>query len=299
MNLCLGTVQFGMDYGIRRQKKPSLAESIDMLDYAAQNGVTRLDTAYAYGEAEAVVGAFLKKSTIPRANLFISAKLKPNIMDGVARDSIYKVARKNLEESFRRMGIDYLDAYMCHSSRYAYDDSILEAMVRLKDEGWVRHVGVSVYEVDEAKKCLSDVRLDYMQLPFSVLDQRMADGGVFESCDPDRVTIDSRSAFIQGLVLMTVDEIPPFLSRAYPIIQKLDTLCNCHGLSRTELALGFVKRVHGISNLVFGVDNLSQLKEDIDIFNRIELSSEVILDVGKVFRDLPADIVMPSLWKKD
>ena len=299
MNLCLGTVQLGMDYGIRGQKKPSLDESIAMLDYAAQNGVTHLDTAYAYGEAEAVVGAFIKKRTIPRDSLFISAKLRPNIMDGVARDSIYKVARSNLEESFGRMGVDYLYAYMCHSSHYVYDDFILEAMARLKDEGLVRHVGVSVYEVKEAKKCLSDVRLDYMQLPFSVLDQRMADGGVFESCDSCRITIDSRSAFIQGLVLMAVDEIPPFLSRAYPIIQKLELICNRHGLSKAELALGFVKRVHGISNLVFGVDNLSQLKEDIDIFNRIELSSEVILDVGKVFRDLPADIVMPSLWKKD
>ena len=56
MNLRLGTVQFGLDYGINNQKKPSIADAVTMLDYAAQNGITRFDTAFAYGTAESVVG---------------------------------------------------------------------------------------------------------------------------------------------------------------------------------------------------------------------------------------------------
>ena len=41
MQLCLGTVQFGMDYGIRNQKKPNLQDAIKYLDYATQNGIWR------------------------------------------------------------------------------------------------------------------------------------------------------------------------------------------------------------------------------------------------------------------
>ena len=69
MELCLGTVQFGLDYGIIGQKKPPLEYAVNCLDYATQNGIAAIDTAAAYGNAEEVVGAFLKKKTVaaPRA----------------------------------------------------------------------------------------------------------------------------------------------------------------------------------------------------------------------------------------
>ena len=54
MQLCLGTVQFGMDYGIIGQKKPSVEDSVVCLDYATQNGISAIDTATAYGTAEEV-----------------------------------------------------------------------------------------------------------------------------------------------------------------------------------------------------------------------------------------------------
>ena len=53
MQLCLGTVQFGMDYGIRNQKQPTLEQAVEMLDYATQNGINHIDTANAYGTAVA------------------------------------------------------------------------------------------------------------------------------------------------------------------------------------------------------------------------------------------------------
>ena len=81
MDLCLGTVQFGMNYGIRGQKQPNLKEAIKMLDYAVQNGIANIDTANAYGTAENVVGEFLKKNTVGREQLFIISKCRPNLLD--------------------------------------------------------------------------------------------------------------------------------------------------------------------------------------------------------------------------
>ena len=84
MELCLGTVQFGLDYGIIGQKKPPLEYAVNCLDYATQNGIAAIDTAAAYGNAEEVVGAFLKKKTVPRDKLFISTKLRPNSLDDIS-----------------------------------------------------------------------------------------------------------------------------------------------------------------------------------------------------------------------
>lgn len=297
MELCLGTVQFGMNYGICNQKKPSLDDSVKMLDYATQNGIKAIDTANAYGVAEDVVGEFLKKKTISRQKIFISSKFKPNLLDEVASKDYYRILKENIELSFKRLNIDYLDAYLLHSSRYVFNNEIMDALYRLKEDGLTRKVGVSVYEVDEAKACIDNKKADFMQLPFSIFDQRMLQDGVFKYAEDKDTQIHSRSAFIQGLILMDEDQVPPFLMKAKPIINKIDRLCKEYRISRIELAMCFVKNISQITHLVFGVDNIEQLKEDIELFNN-NLSFDLVNEISKEFRNIETDIVMPSLWKR-
>ena len=298
MELCLGTVQFGMDYGIRGQKKPQLSEAIKMLDYATKNGIDSIDTANAYGVAEDVVGEFIKIRTIPRNDIFLISKFKPNLLDDVSPSDYYSVMKGNLEDTLKRLHTDYLDAYMLHSSRYVWNDEIIDSVARLKREGYVRHCGVSVYETDEAKKVIERTNCDFMQLPFSIFDQRMKNEGVFELAHENPGTIiHSRSAFIQGLILMKEKEVPPFLEKAKPIVRKIDELCNRLNISKIALAMCFVKREETISHLVFGVDNIDQLKENISVFEH-SISDDIIDEISREFADIETDIVMPSLWKR-
>ena len=297
MELCLGTVQFGMDYGIKGQKQPSVEQAVDMLDYATQNGLNTIDTANAYGSAEDVVGAFLEKKTIARDKLFIVSKFRPNLLDDVGQDKYYEIMRNNLENTLSRLHTDYLDSYLLHSARYIFDDEIIDTLNRLKADGLAERVGVSVYEPEEAKKCIERPNVDFMQLPYSIFDQRMEKAGVFEYAKNNNIQIHSRSAFIQGLILMEEDEIPPFLSKAKPIVRKISLLCNRHGISRIALAMNYVKQQSRISHLVFGVDNIEQLRENIKLFEE-DISVAVVDDIAKEFRNIEADIVMPSLWKK-
>lgn len=299
MKLCLGTVQFGMDYGIRGQKKPALADSIAMLDYAVQNGIDAVDTAAAYGTAEEIVGEFLAKQTVPRDSLFISSKLRPNDLDDVPDGELKTVISRHLDGSLCRLQTDYLDSYLLHSSRYAFNEAILEALYEVKREGKVRHCGVSVYYPGEARQCLNSGMVDFIQLPFSIFDQRMLNEGVFELATQlnNTTQIHSRSAFIQGLILMREDEVPPFLSDAKPMLAKIDTLCREFHISRIALALLFVKHTDAISHLVFGVDNMEQLKENIRIFES-DCPREIISGIAKEFSNIDANIMMPSLWVK-
>ncbi len=298
MNLCLGTVQFGMDYGIKNQKKPSLEDAIKMLDYATQNGINTIDTAFAYGSAEDVVGEFLKRKTINREKLFISSKFKPNDLDDADENDYEKIIREHLETQLKRLHTDYLDAYMFHSSRYVFNEKMLQALFNVRKEGKIKHCGVSVYYPDEAKACIGSPYTDFMQLPFSIFDQRMNEDGVFELSKKSKTTqIHSRSAFIQGLILMNEDEVPPFLNDAKPIIRKIDDLCKKYRVSRIALAINFVKSFDAITHLVFGVDNLEQLKENIKIFES-DFPSEIIGEISKEFENINANIVMPSLWVK-
>ena len=298
MELCLGTVQFGMDYGIRGKKKPPLFDALKMLDYAVHNGIFTIDTANAYGEAEDVVGAYLGRDPAVRQQVRLISKFRPNLLDNVPEEQYYPIMKSNLEESFRRLHTDYLDGYLLHSARYVYNDAIIEALVRLKQEGFARAVGVSVYETDEAKTGILRGDLDFLQLPYSVLDQRMFHSGVLALAEERQFPLHSRSAFIQGLVLMNSKEVPLFLrDRAAPILKKVDSVCRETGLTRVQIAMGFVKQQRAISHMVFGVRNLDQLKEDISVYQQ-DLPDDVAVELEGQFSDISTDIVMPSLWKK-
>lgn len=299
MELCLGTVQFGMDYGISGQKQPSVEQAVEMLDYAVQNGIHTIDTANAYGTAEDVVGTFLRKKTVLRECLWIISKFRPNLLDDIKEAEYYAVMKENLLNTLDRLGTDYLDTYLLHSARYVYHDAIIDALNRLKKEGYARKVGVSVYEVDEAQKCIERENIDFMQLPYSVFDQRMKVGGIFNLAKKQGNTtqIHSRSAFIQGLILMEENEVPDFLAKARPIVRKISEMCRKYEISRISLAMNYVKQEESISHMVFGVDNIEQLKENIEIFQE-DIDRNVIREISREFSDIEADIVMPSLWKR-
>ena len=107
----------------------------------------------------------------------------------------------------------------------------------------------------------------------------------------------TRSAFIQGLILLDEEQVPPYLEKAKPIVRKIKRICDETGISRILLAMAYVKREQSVSHLVFGVDSLEQLKEDIRLFEQ-DLPQELLDQIDREFAGIDAEIVMPSLWKK-
>ena len=299
MELCLGTVQFGLDYGIRGQKKPSQDEAIKILDYATQNGITAIDTAFAYGTAEEIVGKFLKLKTVSRDKLFISSKFEPNKLNDIEPKNYKKIIKEGFETQLIKLNTDYLDSYIFHTPEYVFDEEKLQALYSLKEEGKIKHCGVSVYYPEEAKACIESPYVDFIQLPSSIFDQRMLHEGIFDLALKEGTTqIHSRSAFIQGLILMQENEVPPFLNKAKPVIRKIDQICKKNNISKIKLAMLFVKQFDAISHLVFGVDNIEQLKENIKIFKEV-FSKEILTEIAQEFTDLETDIFMPSLWTQN
>lgn len=298
MELCIGTVQFGMDYGINGKKKPPMEESIRCLDFAVNNGVKSIDTAAAYGNAEEIVGTFLKKKIIEREKLWISSKLLPNILDGCSPDKYYDVIRNELIKSLATLGTDYLDAYYFHSSRYAFNEEMLEAIHKIQQDGLAKKVGVSVYEIEEAEACITSNNVSILQAPYSVFDHRMRTANIFKNAENRNVEINIRSTFLQGLVLKDKEEVPTYLHEAKDLAEIFTMISNEYGVGRINLALAYVKREKTVTNLVFGVHSLDQLRTDIEAFNA-NIPEEALVEIDKRFDKVPKHVVIPSLWKKD
>lgn len=297
MELCLGTVQFGMDYGVFDTPKKDSEYCITCMDYATQNGICSIDTAAAYGMAEEVTGAFLQKKTIAREKLQICTKFLPNILDDYEQKDYKRVIKENLEKSLRTLNLDYVDTYLLHSARYAFRPDILEALSSVQKEGLAAHVGVSVYNPEEALACFESPYVDYIQVPYSVFDHRMKEYGIFDAEKKRNCTIDVRTVFIKGLIRLTQEEVPKHLAGANPILAKLDEFCKKTGYTRIELAMGYVKREKEVKHLVFGIRDMMQLKEDIAAFERT-IPEYVFTEMEESFAELDTNIVVPSLWKK-
>ena len=269
-----------------------------MLDFAVQNGVDAIDTAAAYGTAEEVVGESLASRTVPRDAVQIVSKFGTGIFEGVEASAYPRCLRAAAEKSLKRLRTDYLDAFICHVPSAAGDAAVVSAMAALKETGLARHVGFSVYETTEAMSCLDAGAVDFIQVPFSVLDQRMKSSGALAKAAAKGVDVHTRSAFVQGLMLMPPASIPAHLAATKPYVEELESLCREHGITRRLLALAYVKAQPEISHLVFGVDNRMQLKEIIDDFNQT-IPADVVADIAARFASVPSDIFMPNKWRKD
>ena len=296
MRLCIGTVQFGMDYGVQGGTRPPVQDAVAMLDFAVKNGVDAIDTASAYGTAEEVVGEFLAKKTISRDTVQIISKFGTGIFGGVDASSYAKALRAAAETSLKRLRTDYLDAYICHVPTATGDQAIIEAMAALKASGLVRHVGFSVYDPDQAQACLTADVVDFIQSPFSFLDRRMETSGALAAASAKGVDLHTRSAFVQGLMLMDVAKIPERLAATRPVISDLEAACAEAGLSRRALALAFVKANPNISHLVFGVDNMAQLEEIVADFDR-PVDFGAVKFLADRFAAVDPAIFLPNNWK--
>ena len=295
--LCIGTVQFGIDYGVQGAKKPPLETALRILGYALDHGVSAIDTADDYGNAEEVVGAFVKSTAHPRDSYELITKFSYKIFDGISEDAYAARLIRQCEGSLNRLNADYLDAYICHDPWVAGNRAVMAALKEVKAKGLARKVGISVYESDEALKCAADGDCDFVQGPYSILDQRLKSSGALKACAERGIDVHTRSCFVQGLMLMEVAAIPERLKKTRPYVARLEELCRAAGVTRRELALAYVKAQNEISHILFGVDNLTQLEEIVTDYAKT-VDPAVIEAIEKEFTVLDHDIFMPNKWAK-
>lgn len=293
--LCLGTVQFGMKYGINNQNgQPSEEACFDMLDIALEKGINVLDTARAYGTAEIVIGNYLEYRHCHHKVEIIS-KFRPNIIDKDETD-VYSVVRRELEDSLKRLHVSCLKGYLFHTPEYVYNRKNVEALFRLKDEGLVQNIGVSIYNMEEGFEAIRR-NMDYVQLPYSILDQRGMQSDFIRQAKKAGMTVFTRSAFLQGLFMMDLDKIPGYLNHAKPYLSYFRDLIDQHKRGSIELLLQFIKGTVDADYLVFGVDNEKQLLEDIRAFREDKLIEESVLNqIKKYYCQVDESIIFPSLW---
>lgn len=286
--LGIGTVQWGLPYGITNQGMKTAPEMVAaILDEARSSGISILDTASLYGDAETVLG-----ENQLDAFRIVTKTLKfatPVITDEQARQ-IEHVFLQSLQRlsSKRVYGllIHHADDILAPGG-----EKLVEALARLKQSGMVEKVGVSVYCAEQLDGILRVLTPDIVQVPINVLDQRLLASGHLEQMKRDGIEIHARSVFLQGLLLMPLAQIPKYFDPVKPLLEKWHFSAAEQGLSLIQASLSFVRDISYVDAVLVGVENLSQMRSCIADF-----SHDANFDAVQLACNNP-NFVNPAFWK--
>ena len=295
MKYCLGTVQFGIDYGVQGGKQPEFEDVSKILDYAITHNIDNFDTASAYGNAEKRLGKFVKVNPTVACNMRFISKLKP---DAFAKKSIEEwgdIARQCATDSLNTIGINKFYAYLFHNAAYINDENAVRALVSVKKHNLAECIGASVYSPEEAMKALEFDEIDVIQVPYNVFDRRLDKCGFFDKAHKKGVKVYARSSLLQGLVVMEPDNLPKQMQFAQDYLIKFRDICRDYDMSALQTAIGCVAQKQGIDYIVFGVDNINQLQEYIALQDT-HLPEEMIDRIDTTFDEVEERFVNPSMW---
>ena len=258
--LCLGTAQFGLAYGITNAAGQVPEDTVAPLLLQAQEvGIRWLDTAQAYGNAEAVLGRQLPAAHGFRFISKLQAQPQPefNPQDADAWEQAFRA-------SCQRLGVCGLDALLLHSPADLAKPGgqhLEDWLLGLRERGVVQRLGMSIYEAEDLEG-VNPALLDLVQLPLSLYDQRLLQDGTLACLRARGTVIHARSLYLQGLLLTPSAQWPSWVSpevRSHQ--QALEALAEQRGCRLIDLALGFAREQQDLEAVVLGVCSVRELTE--------------------------------------
>lgn len=282
LKLALGTVQFGLNYGINNTNGiPATDELIDIFSLATKEQIEYLDTAHGYGDAEIKIGKF--------------ADNRFKIISKFSKCVNEQALLNQFEQTLQSIKQQKIYGYMAHNANDLIERAELwDAILALKNKNRVEKIGYSLYTPEQLELLLLKGMVpDLVQLPYSLLDRK------FESCFvklKDLGTeIHVRSVFLQGLYFMDTKNLPVKLLALKNSLNELNSICEDKGVTRGALALNFVVGNPLIDQVVIGVDSALQLKENIELVDSWVPDEELIVAVKEIQVSHP-ELLNPVNW---
>ena len=284
--IILGTVQFGLNYGINNKKGiPSKNEIFEILNFAFDNKIRILDSAEVYGKSHSLIGEFHTKN--PNKIFDVITKI-PKGFEGDFKKKIYNYLSE--------LKVKSLKSIFFHSySDIKKNNVAMKDLVCLKKLGLVESIGVSLYDDFEILDALNYDEIDILQIPYNLFDNSTIKNNLMIKIKDKGKIIHSRSAFLQGLFFVdtnnTKSKVALKLTNELNIIKSLSEK---YKISIAELALNYCIFNQNIDNVLIGVDNLKHLKENLSFLNN-GISLDLINQIDNIkINDL--ELLNPSLW---
>lgn len=297
--LCLGTVAFGMDYGISNQNgKPTKEHVYSILQTAINAGVNYFDTARSYGNSEEILGDYF--SQIQSSKVIIT-KCTVDDFYFSNKDLVKEQILKSVKASLVTLKLKSLPVLLFHKSYNLPVDLILRWVFpyfeELKKEGLIVKYGVSIYQSNEASEFLNQKSMDAIQLPINVFDQQAIKNGTLLQLNEEEKMVFARSVFLQGLFFVPPEKLNGNLSHVKIHLQKLKSIVNQSGMGMAEFLFAYVNSLKGITSIVLGITSLEEFKKAVELVKIKSIDEDIRIQIESSFSQMPKEIIVPGLWK--
>ena len=256
--IVLGTVQFGLNYGINNNSgKLSEDEIFVLLDNAWENGIRYLDTADSYGNAIEIIGKYHHKT-----------KNRFKVLTKFKIESLKQPIFEKVSNAIKILGIEKLHCYSYHSfNDYIIYPEIINELISLKSNGIIEKIGISIYSNEEFLRVIESKEIEVIQVPYNILDNDNLRGQLIRNAKKRGKEIHSRSVFLQGLFFMNHDHLPEKLRPLNKYLKLLNEFAIAEGLSISAIALNYVINNPLIDSILVGVDNVNQLLQNLSLID--------------------------------
>ena len=282
----------GYDWGWGNQED---TDSVAAIHQAVELGVNWIDTAaqYGFGHSEEVVGRALRELGPERPYVFTKAGQPrgPNrtTVQSLGRDSL----RRELEGSLQRLGVEAIDLYQIH---WPSPDGEIEegwtTFAELKQEGLVRHIGVSNFDIAQLRRAQAIAPVETLQPPYSLVD-REVEQEILPFAEREGIGVIVYSPMGSGLLTgaMTRERIAtlpdddwrkrdprfqePQLSHQLALVERLATAANRHDVATGAIAVAWTLRNPAVDGAIVGFRRPEQVDPIVEAAN-LELSQDDI-----------------------
>ena len=292
MKIALGTVQFGLEYGLPPNNYQVNSEEIqNILNLSLKNNIKYIDTAFSYGNAEDKIGEFAKNK-----ELYIITKT-PGLSNKIITKNDKEIILNAFYKSLEKLNLNSCYALLIHDCDDLFKPNgsyLYEAIKTLKKNHKIKKIGVSVYNKEQIEKVLMLYDFDIIQLPINLYNQSLLINGALKQIKSKGIEIHARSIFLQGLLLMSENTWPTFFKDFKDHHKNMKTYFFQKNISVIHACLNFVCNIDQIDKVIVGVNSVNHLKEIIDI-DKKKISN---IDF-KQFSIDEEKFVNPNLWPKN
>jgi spore coat polysaccharide biosynthesis protein SpsF len=299
--LVMGSVQLGLSYGAaNRTGKPSHSAACRLVTKAAESGITKFDTARAYGDAEERLGEALTERKAART----ITKLSPlaELALDASRQQVRAAVDASIDSSLQALRREQIDCLLLHRAQHmtAFDGAVWERLIECLEDGTVVSLGVSVQSTQEALAALDCSDVCHVQLPFNLLDWRWREAGVIKRIrSRSHVTIHARSVFLQGILATGEPDVWPKIPQvdAPALMALLADLAREFGRENVaDLCLAYARGQDWIDGVVVGMETEAQLDENLRLFVRFPLAPEDCAALEARLPRVPERLLDPAQW---
>ena len=268
--ICIGSAQFGLNYGITNKKgRVEIKEITKILKCAQKENIFLIDTAQSYGNAEENLG----KSASDINNFKIISKLpsqtknKFNKMDQLFWENNYQNMLKKLNKN-------KLEGFLLHDTNDLIKEGseyLMDWLYSLMQRGLTKNIGVSIYSKDDLNGINFNL-FKIVQLPLSIYDQRLLKDGTIKMLHEKGCFIFARSIFLQGLIVTKSSEWPKWInSNIIEHHKNLENLSRKKNSTLLDISIDFIRRQHELYAAVIGLTKINEFNSIISSWHQNQI----------------------------